>query len=342
MQDCPLVSVILYGYNSARFVERTVLSLLAQDHPKIEFYLSDDGSSDGSFQIIERACAASTRPVMLHRNASNRGICNQINAGVARTTGPLVMLANADDVYPACYVSRLVDAWSARLPRPTVVWAQLLEIDELDRPTGRVHEQRTSGSTLSARIAGRATGAGATGALYDRRVFSEFGPLPDNLSLEDSCLNARAYVLGEGLHLPEPLVRYRVHQDNISQVYSGGEYPEWRKRRQSRVAWHALQGHRAFVEMLRDLHQRPAASVDAPEVKRARWIAIERLVETAILDAYWTRDAQMSVFGQWAMIGRIARLCLKLTMKRHIPWLDEWRARQEHARCLRRDGASEC
>lgn len=319
MTNFPKVAVILYGFNSARFVERTVRSLLSQDYADIEFFFSDDGSTDGSFEAMRAACAASQRTVQFNRNDANLGICQQINLGVARTTAPLIMLANADDLYPEDYITTLVSAWATHTPSPTVVWAELAQIDENDAPLNRTLPQRLAGESLSARIASRAQGPGATGVLLDRRVFSEFGPLPENLMLEDACLNARAFMLGPALQIRRPLVQYRVHSGNISQVYKAGEFDQWRQRHKVRAVWQSSQGHRAYVEMLRDLYQRPADRIEAKDLKQARWVAVEKIVETALLADYYADDQTVPPSSHWSMVWRLGLLQLKLTLKRWFP-----------------------
>ena len=274
--------------------------------------------------------AVSERPVILARNETNRGICSQINAGIERTSGELVMLANADDIYPPGYVSRMVAAWQSAMPRPTVIWAVLEQIDA-DGQSMHCHlKQKLRGDTLFARVRTRCEGPGATGLFLDRRVFTKFGPLPDNLMLEDACLNLRAFLLGEPKRIAEPWVRYRVHNANISQSYStAGAFEDWAERRRVKVAWHMHQGHRAFVEMLRDMHQRPAEGFDQDDLKKARWVAVEKIAETAILADYYADD-RVSDGARWAMLGRLAKLQIKLVIKRWLPFIERRNLRWEY------------
>jgi len=91
------VSVIVPLYNHARFVTEAVESALAQGPILREIVVVDDGSSDGSADVMRGLCERERRIVFWSQ--PNRGAHAAINAGLQRATGDLLAILNSDDVY---------------------------------------------------------------------------------------------------------------------------------------------------------------------------------------------------------------------------------------------------
>lgn len=98
------VSIVTVVYNGAATLERTIRSVLEQDHPFIEYIIMDGGSTDGTVDIIRRYADR-----LGHwESAPDKGIYDAMNKGIARCTGDLVGLINADDWYEPGVIGRVV------------------------------------------------------------------------------------------------------------------------------------------------------------------------------------------------------------------------------------------
>lgn len=108
----PLVSIGLPVYNGERYIREAIDSLLAQDYPRFELWISDNASTDGT-ALICRDYAARDPRIRLVRNARNIGAIENFRAVFARATGEYFMWAAADDRWSSNCVSSLVAALEA-------------------------------------------------------------------------------------------------------------------------------------------------------------------------------------------------------------------------------------
>ncbi len=96
MTDTPAVSVLLPVYNARRFVDACLSSLLRQTFTRFELVAVDDGSDDGSGDVLERWAESDPRIRVIRR--PHRGLVAALNAGLERCRAPLIARMDADDV----------------------------------------------------------------------------------------------------------------------------------------------------------------------------------------------------------------------------------------------------
>lgn len=89
----PLVSIVTVALNRAATIERTIESVLGQSHRPIEYIVIDGGSSDGTVDVLRRYGAR----IAHWQSEPDGGISDAFNKGLARATGALIGLINADD-----------------------------------------------------------------------------------------------------------------------------------------------------------------------------------------------------------------------------------------------------
>lgn len=89
----PLVSVVLAVYNGEQYLAQAIQSVLNQTYKNFEFFIVDDGSTDGSLQIIQSF--RDERIQIISRE--NKGLVASLNEGIAAANGKYIARMDADD-----------------------------------------------------------------------------------------------------------------------------------------------------------------------------------------------------------------------------------------------------
>ena len=218
MEPARSIAVVIPSWNSARLLSRCLDSIAVQD-VEVELLVVDNGSSDGSLQLLEER---GVEHVALPRNT---GFATAVNLGVARVQAAAVLVLNADTVLePGC-----VGALAKRLlsdPRLGGVQPRILQLEEgreRDSEGARVY---SAGMALTADGRALEQGAGqpqgplsaaprevfgvcGAACLLRRELFDELGGYDERYFAfyEDVDLNVRARIAGRRFaYVPEAVV----------------------------------------------------------------------------------------------------------------------------------------
>jgi len=92
--DYPKISIVTPSYNDAQYIERTILSVVGQGYPNLEYIIIDGGSTDGSVDIIKKYSDRITHWV----SEKDNGMYHAVQKGFAISTGEIMGWINSDDV----------------------------------------------------------------------------------------------------------------------------------------------------------------------------------------------------------------------------------------------------
>jgi glycosyltransferase involved in cell wall biosynthesis len=106
--SAPLVSILCVTYNQREFVAETVAGMLAQDYPNLEAVIADDGSTDGTVELLRTLTAGDPRFTVVA--GVHAGITANSNRALARCRGRYVAVMGGDDVMLPGKIARQV-AW---------------------------------------------------------------------------------------------------------------------------------------------------------------------------------------------------------------------------------------
>ncbi len=125
MKTEPSVSIVTPSFNQAPFLEKTILSVLEQDYPNIEYMVVDGASTDGSLEIIRKHA----NRISWWVSEKDDGQADGINKGFKRATGDIVAWLNSDDFYLPGTVTRAVQALQDN-PSAAFVYGDVQVVDE--------------------------------------------------------------------------------------------------------------------------------------------------------------------------------------------------------------------
>lgn len=206
-----LVTVVIPNYNYAHYLRECVDSVLAQTYPDIEIIVVDDGSKDGSRDVLE---SYGTQITVIFQQ--NQGVSAARNNGAVAGRGEFIAFLDADDVWLPGKVEKQIERFTVE-PALGLVH---VGVDEIDAD-GNSLLQRLEGSDGDAvedllMLGRKGVLGGGSGLLVRRSVFDEVGGFDLRLSTSadfDFFLQvAKRYDVG---FVPEILLRYRVHGSNM-------------------------------------------------------------------------------------------------------------------------------
>jgi hypothetical protein len=210
------VDIVIDNYNYGRFLPDAIESALAQTHERVNVIAVDDGSTDGSQEILR---GYEDRVTLVLKE--NGGHASAFNAGMEHCKGDVIILLDADDILEPEAAARAAAAFAAD-ERVVKVQSRMKVVDGEGRPTGAVkpppHLPMPNGDMQAAELAFPfdlpwvPTSANAFQAEAMRRVM----PIPE----EEFRMCAERYLvhlivlLGPVVSLEEVGASYRVHGGN--------------------------------------------------------------------------------------------------------------------------------
>jgi glycosyltransferase involved in cell wall biosynthesis len=272
----PLVTFALIAYNQEPFIGEAVEAALAQTWSPLEVILSDDASSDATFDVMRRIAGRYSGPheVSLVRNAMNLGIGGHVNRIAELAKGELIVIAAGDDVSLPARVEHLVRQWIEGGQRAHSIYSAATVIDAKGSTTGKIDYPPREMRPVEA-IESYMDGVMGCSHAWSREVFRAFGPMLPDTTCEDRVIALRSMLLGGIAYCPKPLVRYRIHHGTLS---------DHALRFADRIHFRTIDIHRRNLNIaqnyLRDLRRAAGDSrISGSEWLREGIVVAERMAE---------------------------------------------------------------
>ncbi|MES3006294.1 MAG: glycosyltransferase [Pseudomonadota bacterium] len=216
----PLVTFALFAYNQEKFIRDAVEGALAQDYENLEIILSDDCSTDRTFEIMSEMISnyKGGHAVLLNRNVENCGLTAHFNKILKVARGGIIVVAAGDDI---------------SLPNRSTLVVQVLKDnpyimavsfdDHVIDDSGRVIrfnkcDEEASNSIISGHefFQGKSKALSGASRGFRKELYEKFGDLNENCPTEDTPYLVRTFLVGTACACPLPGIYYRRHGNNLS------------------------------------------------------------------------------------------------------------------------------
>ncbi len=292
--ESPRVSIIVPCYNHAPYVATCLKSIAAQSYQNCEVFIFDDGSRDGSADII---APLAEQFGYFFRSQKNQGLSRTLNDALAMAEGEYIAPFASDDVMYTDRLEKQVKLMQS-IADIGIASGQVTRIDEHGNtyPKQASRPTNTRYLTFDDLFLGRSTHPAAPTMLYRRKAIEQVGGFRDDIAIEDLYMQLK--ITGAGWRIadtPDLLAYYRVHSSNtmrnVKFLYDniGKIYDEF----QSHPAYPSVRRKYLNGMLLR------AASADKPLAKQIwrdmQWSDCNVKTLRALIRLYWLRNAESRV-----------------------------------------------
>jgi glycosyltransferase involved in cell wall biosynthesis len=210
----PLVSILINNYNYGRFLEKAIESALCQTYENLEVIVVDDGSTDGSREII-----ASYGDRIIPVLKENGGQATAFNAGFERSSGGIVCFLDADDLFAAEKVEKVYQTFERH---PEIGWCfdrvrQFNDVTGEQNPlasewkVGAVDFRRDMAAGTPPNIP-----TSTSGISMRRNLLARILPMPEMIRItSDGYIKLSAISLAPGWRMAEEITLQRIHGSNL-------------------------------------------------------------------------------------------------------------------------------
>jgi glycosyltransferase involved in cell wall biosynthesis len=231
LKNKPLLSLIIGAYRHERFIRQAVEGAFAQTYSPLQIILSDDASTDRTFEIMAEMAAAYRGPheIVLNRNPKNLGLSGHVNRAVQLARGELLLFSAGDDISLPFRAAATYEAWESTGRKAFGVHCTITNIDESYQPEAgkewapvpdRARHFQDGPSLVRDYLRTETPVILGATAAWSRSLFERFGPLPEDVVYEDMALTFRSMISGGLVFIDHPLVLYRLHGNNIHHAES--------------------------------------------------------------------------------------------------------------------------
>ncbi|GAA0482088.1 glycosyltransferase family 2 protein [Tatumella punctata] len=214
------IDVVLATYNGAQFIKEQIKSIESQSLPVSNIIISDDNSTDNTFEIIKEL-SKKNKIITYHKNSNGKGVISNFNNALKYSTGDYILFCDQDDVWDTNKVYTLIKKVQSIDTNGTIPALVFSDMRLIDSETKCICESFYSYNGLNPKnnqdirfLMWRSTLYGCT-MLINKKLLSISGETPIDFNMHDHWYAINASKHGVITFCEEKLVAYRQHDNNV-------------------------------------------------------------------------------------------------------------------------------
>ena len=213
------ISIITPSYSQGQYIEETIISVIEQNFPDLEYIIIDGGSTDSSVEVIKKYAKDLTYWI----SEPDHGQSAAINKGFKKATGEIIGWINSDDLYMP-ETLKTVSHLFEKNPDVDLIYGDVINFHENGK------EEYYSVKIFNPKDFISMNTVHQPSVFWRRKLLNDIGPLDESLNyFMDYDLWMRVFFKYKTLKISQPLSKFRIHQNSKTYNNPPEMYLEYRK-----------------------------------------------------------------------------------------------------------------
>ncbi len=246
-----MIDILLATYNSEKFVEEQIRSIMSQTETDWRLLVHDDGSTDQTISIVTQLAQEDNRINLIQDGITHLGVAYNFLHLLQYADADYCMFADQDDIWFPNKVAQMhqtIAQYDNNKPQVVFANAYLWK----DNSTEYSGLATLTFPTTLRQLLFLNTGIQGASAIFNQAMLKQMCVPVEHCAMHDHLLTLAGVTLGEVHYLHEPLMKYRIHKHNVTGDAPGSMFKKllraWHNHKEPLVSKAHYEGVRSFYK----------------------------------------------------------------------------------------------